>query len=91
MKYFLGADIGSINIKIALVDESGKVVFLGSRKITTHPRAALNSLIEDLNHAFIGLKVESIGMSGSGKAVVPPEFHWTEYSSSLAIASGLLA
>ncbi len=90
MNYYLGVDIGSINVKIALVDESGKIHFLAARKIVTSPRAALNSLIEEVDHFIISSSVTAVGVSGSGKAIVPPEFKWTEYSSSLAIASGLL-
>ncbi len=90
MKYFFGADIGSVNVKAALIDESGKLCFLGTQKITSHPRAALNSLIEEINHSFIDMNLQAVGLSGSGKGIVPPEYHWTEYSSSLAIASCLL-
>jgi predicted CoA-substrate-specific enzyme activase len=90
MKYFLGVDIGSISVKIALVDETAKVCYLSVKKITSGPRVALNSLIADVNRAFINPQIESVGISGSGKAIVPPDFKWNEYSSSLAIASGLL-
>lgn len=90
MNYYLGVDIGSINVKIALVDESGKIHFLAARKIITTPRAALNSLLDEVDHFMITPAVTAVGVSGSGKAIVPPEYKWTEYSSSLAIASGLL-
>jgi predicted CoA-substrate-specific enzyme activase len=90
MNYFLGIDIGSISVKIALVDESGKFHIVNSQKITTTPRAAVNSLIEDLNLKFALRDIAAAGVSGSGKAIVPPDYQWTQYSSSLALASGLL-
>ncbi|MFC1991039.1 acyl-CoA dehydratase activase, partial [Chloroflexota bacterium] len=31
-----------------------------------------------------------VGVSGSGKSIIPKEFNWPEYSSTLTIASGLL-
>jgi activator of 2-hydroxyglutaryl-CoA dehydratase len=90
MSYFLGVDIGSVGVKIALVDEAGAVLLLDSTKITTSPRAAVNSLVASLSEKFDGEGIEAVGVSGSGKGIVPPGFGWTEYSSSLAIASGLL-
>ena len=90
MKYNLGLDIGSISVKLALLDENGKVVRLDSRKITSNPRTALNLLLSDLNSVFPLDAINSVGLSGSSKAIVPPDFHWAEYSSSLSIASGLL-
>jgi predicted CoA-substrate-specific enzyme activase len=90
MKYYLGFDIGSISVKAALVDESAKLHYLGIKKITSSPRAALNSLIEEINRDCIDTRIESVGVSGSGKAIIPAEYKWHEYSSSLAVASGLL-
>ena len=90
MKYNLGIDIGSISVKIALLDEFGKVARLNSSKITSNPKAALNLLLTDLNSVLPLEKITSVGVSGSGKGIIPSEFKWAEYSSSLAIASGLL-
>ncbi|HSW59075.1 MAG TPA: acyl-CoA dehydratase activase [Dehalococcoidales bacterium] len=90
MKYNLGLDIGSINVKLALLDDTGKAIKLGFRKITSQPKAAINSLLSDIDNQ-IGLgKISSVGITGSGKAVIPRSYLWPEYSSSLAIASGLL-
>ena len=90
MKYFFGVDIGSISVKIALVDEAGTVCLLDSRKITSNPREAVNSLIASAGQKVDVKQIESVGVSGTGKAIIPPDFKWAEYSSSLAIASGLL-
>ncbi len=90
MSYFLGIDIGSINVKIALIDETGKIFHLSSKKIISNPKATANALINELSLKYNLDSITSVGVSGSGKAIIPPDFHWAEYSSSLAIASGLL-
>ena len=90
MSYYLGVDIGSINVKLALVDGQGKIFHLKSGKITSNPRAAVNALLDELAFKFPLDSVAAVGVSGTGKAVVPGDYHWAEYSSSLALASGLL-
>jgi len=90
MNYFLGVDIGSVNAKLALIDENGKVVQSDTEKVISSPRAAVSSLIARLGERFNLKEIVAAGVSGSGRAVIPKELGWTEYSSSLAIASGLL-
>ena len=88
MSYFMGLDIGSVNVKLCLIDEDGGVVKLDVEKITANPRAAVNALLGRLGE--LG-NIAAAGVSGSGKSVIPKEFLWGDYSSSLAIASGLLS
>jgi len=88
VSYFLGLDIGSVNVKLCLIDDDGKVAKLDIEKITANARSAVNSLLGRLGDLS---EIVAVGVSGSGKAVIPEEFHWGEYSSSLAIASGLLS
>jgi predicted CoA-substrate-specific enzyme activase len=90
MGHYLGVDIGSVNAKLALVDENGKVVRLDTEKVTSSPRAAVASLISRLGEGLDLKEVSAAGVSGSGRDVIPNELGWTHYSSSLAIASGLL-
>jgi predicted CoA-substrate-specific enzyme activase len=90
MGYYLGVDIGSVNAKLALIDEKGRVVQFDIEKVTSSPRAAVSSLIARLGEGFNLKEIIAAGVSGSGRAVIPKELGWTEYSSSLAIASGLL-
>jgi len=90
MIYFLGIDIGSVTAKLALIDENGEIAALDTEKITASPQAAVASLIMRLSKNFNLEEVAGAGVSGSGRAVIPRELNWTEYSSSLAIASGLL-
>jgi predicted CoA-substrate-specific enzyme activase len=90
MGYYLGVDIGSVNAKLALIDEKGRVIQFDTEKVTASPRAAVSSLIARLGERFNLEEIVAAGVSGSGRAVIPKELGWTEYSSSLAIASGLL-
>jgi predicted CoA-substrate-specific enzyme activase len=90
MSYFLGVDIGSVNAKLALVDENGGVVEFDTEKVISSPRAAVSELIARLGERFNLEEIVAAGVSGSGRAVIPKELGWTQYSSSLAIASGLL-
>ena len=90
MNYYLGVDIGSVNAKLLLIDESGSIIRIGTERITVNPKVAVNSLLAGLGEKFKLEEIVAAGVSGSGKAVVPREFGWAEYSGSLAMASGLL-
>jgi predicted CoA-substrate-specific enzyme activase len=90
MKYFLGIDIGSISVKSALIDQTGKICHLNFKKITSTPRAAVNVLLDELSPICNLEQIVAAGVSGSGKGIIPRELSWSENSSSLAIASGLL-
>jgi len=90
MSYSLGIDIGSVNAKLALIDKDGGVVQLDSEKVTSSPRAAVATLIARLGQQFNLQEMVTAAVSGSGRNVIPKELSWAEYSSSLAIASGLL-
>ena len=90
MSYFLGVDIGSVNVKLSLIGESEKIFQLDAEKISTGPRAAVSTLIARLGQGFNLDQIVAAGVSGSGKDVIPKELEWAEYSSPLAIAAGLL-
>jgi predicted CoA-substrate-specific enzyme activase len=90
MAYLLGVDIGSVNAKLALVDEHGKLLRLDTEKVTSSPRAALSLLIPRLSNEFSLEDIASAGVSGSGRAVIPKEMNWAEYGSPLSTAAGLL-
>jgi len=90
MGYFLGIDIGSVNAKLSLIDENGGIVQLDTQKITSSPKAVVTSLIARLGRSLNVEQIVAAGVSGSGKAVIPKELNWGEYSSPLSIASGLL-
>jgi predicted CoA-substrate-specific enzyme activase len=90
MKYYLGLDIGSITVKLSLVDENGRISHLAYQKITSNPKDTVNSLLGELNRKHLFEQITAAGVSGSSKAIIPANFNWAEYSSSLSIAAGLL-
>ena len=90
MQCLLGLDIGSVNAKLALTDTHGSIIKLDTEKITSNPKVAVNSLLTRLSERFNLDQIVSAGISGSGKTVIPEEFNWSKYSSSLSITSGLL-
>jgi predicted CoA-substrate-specific enzyme activase len=90
MTYSLGIDIGSVNVKLALIDQENKIVRLDTEKVTTSSQAAVASLIGRLGQQFPLQEIGCAAVSGSATAVVPRELNWSEYSSSLSIASGVL-
>ena len=90
MRYYLGIDVGSVGAKLALVDEGYSIVRLDGERITSSPTAAVASLISRLGRDVDLGAVEAAGCSGSGRGVIPADMGWAGYSSSLAVASGLL-
>jgi len=90
MDCLLGVDIGSVNAKLAVVDERGKLLRLDTERVTSSPRAALSSLISRISTEFKLGDIASAGVSGSGRAVIPKELNWAEYGSPLSTAAGLL-
>lgn len=90
MGYFLGIDIGSINAKLALIDENSKITQLDTEKVTTGPRDAVIALMSRLDQKCNLDEIISVGVSGSGKAAIPGKLNWLECSSSLSLAIGIL-
>src|SRR4030066_1451529 len=90
MAYSLGIDIGSVNAKLALIDNDDRVALLDSEKVTSSAKAAVASLIARLANGFSLGDIHTVAISGSTVAVVSEGLAWPEYSSSLSIASGIL-
>ncbi|MBI2934420.1 MAG: hypothetical protein HYY29_02495 [Chloroflexi bacterium] len=88
MKYFLGLDVGSVNSRIAIIDEARRIVHLGCERITASPRKSIQRLLAAL--PAHPADIASAGVSGCGAATIPEEYGWTSYTSPLAIASGVL-
>lgn len=90
MAHSIGLDIGSVCVKIAVVDDGGAGVHFDTERVASSPRAAVSSIIARVAERYDLQAISSAGVSGSGTSVMPKELNWSEYSSSLAIASGLL-
>ncbi|MCX5992170.1 MAG: acyl-CoA dehydratase activase [Chloroflexi bacterium] len=90
MTHSLGIDIGSVNVKLALIDRDDRVVLLDSEKVTSSSQAAVALLIARLARKFNIQEINTAALSGSAVTMVSNKLNWSEYSSSLSIASGLL-
>ena len=90
MTHSLGIDIGSVNVKLALIDRDGRVVLLDSEKVTSSSQAAVALLIAGLARKFNLQEINKAALAGSAVTMVSNKLNWPEYSSSLSIASGLL-
>jgi len=90
VKHYLGVDIGSVNVRLSLVDEAGGLLYRAAGRIASNPRITVNSLLAELGRQHDPVQIAATGVSGAGRTVVPQDYRWVEYSSSLAIAAGLL-
>ena len=90
MDYSLGLDIGSVNAKTVLIDETSHIVYQDKERIVTTPGAAVNLLLTRLFGRFVFDDIVSAGVSGVGADVVSHSFNAGRYSSPLAIIFGLL-
>ncbi|UCE98120.1 MAG: hypothetical protein JSV74_01980 [Dehalococcoidia bacterium] len=90
MTYSLGIDIGSVNIKSALISETGQIINLNIATIKNNPRRAVNELLTRLRDDFNLNQISSAGVSGISTQVIPKDFGWVECSGSLAMASSVL-
>ncbi|PVV83305.1 acyl-CoA dehydratase activase [Dehalogenimonas alkenigignens] len=86
-EYYLGLDIGSVNVKLCLVDSAGRAVRTDAERIVSDARDAVNRLLDRLPERG---RVAGAGVSGSGKGIIPADWGWGDYSSSLAAAAGVL-
>ena len=90
MRYFLGLDVGSVNAKAVLIDEDSRIVHLDGYRITTGPGEATRAIISRMAEKVNLDDIVSAGITGSGKAVIPRELGWLEYTSPFSIISGLI-
>jgi predicted NBD/HSP70 family sugar kinase len=66
MGYYLGVDIGSVNAKLALIDEKGRVVQFDTEKVASSPRAAVSALIASLALKYCGTPLQEISYESLG-------------------------
>ncbi len=90
MKYSLGIDIGSVTAKLALIDENNALAELYVETVMSGPKAALANLLSRLGAKVDLASIATAGVSGCGSSAIPGGAGWNEYSSSLAIAAGVL-
>lgn len=90
MQHYLGIDIGSVAVKLCLIDSSGKTIRQDVERVSSGPRAAVSALVARVVAQVPQNSIAAVGVSGSGSSAIPPELGWATFSSSLSIASGVL-
>ncbi len=90
MQHYVGIDAGSVSVKLCLIDENGHTVSQDVERVSTGPRAAVQTLLSRLTSEVPPHLIAAVGVSGSASSCIPDELGWATYSSSLAIASGVL-
>ncbi len=90
MQHYLGIDIGSVSVKLSLIDEVGRTVRQDIERVSSGPRSAVSALIGRAVADVSSEDITAVGVSGSGSSAMPDDLGWVTCSSSLAIASGVL-
>ncbi|MBE0481696.1 MAG: hypothetical protein IBX68_12055, partial [Dehalococcoidia bacterium] len=90
MKYSLGLDAGSASVKVVIVSDDGKVRYTDVEKIAAGPKSAIAALMARAAGKFDLAQISTAGVTGTGAGLVPADLDCSQYSSSLAIAAGLL-
>jgi predicted CoA-substrate-specific enzyme activase len=90
MHYYLGIDVGSVGVKLCLIDESGNVIRQDVERVSSGPRAAVSALISRAVAEVPQQHIAAVGVTGSGSSAIPADLGWMTFTSSLAIASGVL-
>lgn len=90
MQHYLGIDVGSVSVKLCLIDEDGTIVRQDVERVSSGPRGAVRALISRVVDEVPPADIAAVGVSGSGSSAIPADLGWTSYTSSLAIASGVL-
>jgi predicted CoA-substrate-specific enzyme activase len=90
MQYYLGIDVGSVGVKLCLIDESGITVRKDVERVGSGPLAAVRILVARAIEDIPQEDILAVGVSGSGSSAIPADLGWVSFTSSLAIASGVL-
>ncbi len=70
MRFHLGIDLGSISLKVVLLDESMEVRFERWVRVAGRPFVALSNLLRECADEFPGSSYLSAGVTGSGRGLV---------------------
>lgn len=90
MQHYLGIDVGSVSVKLCLIDDSGRTIRRDVERVSSGPRAAARALISRAVAEIPQQSIAAVGVSGSGSSAIPADLGWATFTSSLAIASGVL-
>ncbi|MHB0858227.1 MAG: BadF/BadG/BcrA/BcrD ATPase family protein [Anaerolineae bacterium] len=87
---FLGLDIGSVNARLALIDEDGHTLLLDIERILDGPSAAVGALLERLRVRIATDRLAGAAVCGAGRAAFQGRRGWQVVSSPYAAIAGVL-
>ncbi len=88
--YFLGLDIGSVNTRLAIVDEASKLIHLDRERIHRGPVAAVSAILTRLQERLPLDSIAGAGVTGSGREIYAGQEGWSSFSNPFAALTGLL-
>ncbi len=68
--FSLGIDLGSISLKIALLDDCGKVLFSKWIRVSGDPFEAISKILSEVSAEHPGIIISSVGVTGSGRNLI---------------------
>ncbi|MFH0799574.1 MAG: acyl-CoA dehydratase activase [Pseudomonadota bacterium] len=68
--FHLGIDLGSISLKVVLLDSARSIVFSRWQRVAGAPLAALAELFAELRFKYPGATIMSTGITGSGRFLI---------------------
>ncbi|MFA4875118.1 MAG: acyl-CoA dehydratase activase [bacterium] len=69
-RFHIGIDLGSISLKVVLLDDSMRVRFERWVRVAGQPLEALSALLRECADEFPGAELMSTGVTGSGRSLV---------------------
>ncbi len=73
MQYYVGIDVGSVSVKLCLIDENGNTVRQDVERVSTGPRSAVQALMSRLLEETPQDVISAVGLSGSASSAIPAE------------------
>ena len=87
---YLGLDIGAVNVRVAVVDDSARLVHLDSERILKGHSTALAALLDRLQERVSPKRIAAAGVTGSGRHAYQGQEGWQLFSSPYAAIAGVL-
>lgn len=86
----LGLDIGSVNVRVAVVDSTNQVIYHDCERIYSGPAASVKALLDRLQSHISLDRIAGAGATGSGRQIYVGQDGWQIFSSPYSAIAGVL-